>query len=133
MPLQEEMFGSNIAGETFFENLDKLLSRQDSHDVADVLEVSALCLLLGYRGRYALTGQDTRPVIDAALDKIRRIRGPLAGLSPSWAVPWVRTLAFSALGCVILGLLLFVAFKMRLLSGTSNIHTIAPITHTQGV
>jgi len=141
MPLQEEMFGSNIAGETFFENLDKLLARPDSHDVADVLEVSALCLLMGYKGRYALTGQDTRPVIDAALEKIRRVRGPLAGLSPSWSVPegavvvakrdpLVRVFAFSALGCIILGILLFIGCKMRLLSGASSIHTVAPINHT---
>lgn len=141
MPLQEEMFGHHVAGETFFENLEKLLSRSDSHDVADVLEVCALCLLMGYKGRYGLSGPDaTRPIIDATLEKIRRVRGPLVGLSPSWAVPegavviakrdpWVRILAFSALGCFVLGILLFVAFKMRLLSGTSNIHTIAPINH----
>lgn len=142
MPLQEEMFGSNVAGETFFENLEKLLARHDSHDVADVLEVSALCLLMGYKGRYGLSGPEaTRPVIDAALEKIRRIRGPLAGLSPSWGVPegavviakrdpWVRRLAFTALGCVVLGVLLFLVFKMRLLSGASAIHAIAPLTHT---
>jgi type VI secretion system protein ImpK len=142
MPLQEEMFGHHVAGETFFENLEKLLSRPDSHDVADVLEVCILCLLMGYKGRYGLSGPDaTRPLIDSTMDKIRRIRGPLVGLSPSWAVPeggvviakrdpWVRRLAYTALGCVVLGLLLFLVFKMRLLSGTSNIHVLAPLTHT---
>jgi type VI secretion system protein ImpK len=145
MPLQEEMFGHHVAGETFFENLEKLLARPDSHDVADVLEVCALCLLMGYKGRYGLSGPEaTRPVIDATMDKIRRIRGPLVGLSPSWAVPeggvvvakrdpWVSRLAYAALGCVVLGLLLFLVFKMRLVSGTSNIHAIAPLTHASGV
>jgi type VI secretion system protein ImpK len=145
MPLQEEMFGHHVAGETFFENLEKLLSRPDSHDVADVLEVCALCLLMGYKGRYGLSGPDaTRPLIDATMDKVRRIRGPLVGLSPSWAVPegavviakrdpWVRRLAYTALGCIVLGLLLFLVFKMRLVSGTSNIHEVAPVTHTSGV
>jgi type VI secretion system protein ImpK len=145
MPLQEEMFGHHVAGETFFENLEKLLSRPDSHDVADVLEVCALCLLMGYKGRYGLSGPDaTRPLIDATMDKIRRIRGPLVGLSPSWAVPegavviakrdpWVRRLAYTAFGCIVLGLLLFLVFKMRLVSGTSNIHEVAPLTHTSGV
>jgi type VI secretion system protein ImpK len=145
MPLQEEMFGHHLAGETFFENLEKLLSRPDSHDVADVLEVCALCLLMGYKGRYGLSGPDsTRPLIDATMDKIRRIRGPLVGLSPSWVVPegavviakrdpWVRRLAYTAIGCVVLGLLLFLVFKMRLVSGTSNIHAVAPLTHTSGV
>lgn len=141
MPLQEEMFGHHVAGETFFDNLEKLMSRQDSHDVADVLEVYALCLLMGYRGRYGLSGPEaTRPVIDSALEKIRRVRGPLVGLSPSWAVPeggvviakrdpWVMRLAFGAMGCLILGILLFVVFKMRMLSGASDIHALAPLKH----
>jgi type VI secretion system protein ImpK len=141
MPLQEEMFGHHVAGETFFDNLEKMLSRQDSHDVADVLEVYALCLLMGYKGRYGLSGPEaTRPIIDSALEKIRRIRGPLVGLSPSWAVPeggavvakrdpWVTRLAFGALGCVFLGILFFVAFKMRLLAGASSIHAMAPLNH----
>src|ERR1700719_2591759 len=107
MPLQEEMFGHHVAGETFFENLEKLLSR--------------------YKGRYGMSGPEaTRPIIDSTLDKIRRIRGPLVGLSPAWAVPeggvvaakrdpWVSRLFFGALGCVILGILFLVVFKMRML------------------
>lgn len=141
MPLQEEMFGHHVAGETFFENLEKLMSRADSHDVADVLEVYATCLFLGYKGRYGLSGPEaTRPLADSTLDKIRRIRGPLAGLSPSWAVPeggavapkrdpWVMPLALSALSVVTLGILLFIVFKVRLLSGASGIHAIAPLSH----
>jgi len=108
---------------------------------ADVLEVYALCLLMGYKGRYGLSGPEaTRPLIDSALDKIRRIRGPLVGLSPAWAVPeggavaakrdpWVSRLAFGALGCVILAILFLVVFKMRILSGVSDIHAIAPLNH----
>ena len=141
MPLQEEMFGHHVAGETFFENLEKLMSRQDSHDVADVLELYALCLLMGYKGRYGLSGPEaTRPIIDSSLEKIRRVRGPLVGLSPAWAVPeggvtlakrdsWVLPLAFTALGCVVLGILLIVIFKLRILSGASDIHAIAPLSH----
>lgn len=141
MPLQEEMFGHNVAGDTFFDNLEKLMSRSDSHDVADVLEVYALCLLMGYKGRYGLSGLDaTRPVIDSTMEKIRRIRGPLVGLSPNWAVPeggvviakhdpWVRRLAFTALGCVVLGIIFLFVFKLRLLSGVSDVHAMAPLNH----
>lgn len=141
MPLQEELFGHHIAGETFFENLENLMSRPDSHDVADVLEVYALCLLLGYRGRYGLSGLEaTRPLIESAMEKIRRIRGPLAGLSPSWSVPggtsvmstrdpWVRRLAFVALACVALAFLLFWAFKLRLSSDSAEMHTTAAMIH----
>ena len=138
MPLQEEMFGHHVAGETFFENLDKLMSRPDSHDVADLLEVYTICLCLGYKGRYGLSGPEaTRPLSDSALDKIRRIRGPLAGLSPSWAVPeggvvvakrdpWVMRLAIGAAACFTLAVLLLIVFKVRLLSGASGTHTLAP-------
>jgi type VI secretion system protein ImpK len=139
MPLQEEMFGHHVAGETFFDNLEKLMSRPDSYDAADVLEVYAICLLMGYKGRYGLSGPDTtRPLIDSAMEKIRRVRGPLTGLSPSWAVPeggaviakrdpWVRRLAYAALVCVALTILLFIGFKLRLHSGSSDIHAIAPL------
>src|SRR5271154_5026585 len=69
MPLQEELFGHHVAGETFFENLDKLMSRPDSHDVADVLELYVLCMLMGYKGRYGLAGPEaTRSLADAAID-----------------------------------------------------------------
>ncbi len=47
-PLQEELFNVHIAGETFFQNLQQLLGRNDSADLADVLEVHHLCMLLGF-------------------------------------------------------------------------------------
>jgi type VI secretion system protein ImpK len=134
MPLQEELFGHHIAGETFFENLDRLLGHAETQDVADLMEVHLLCLLMGYRGRYGLSGPEgPRSYIDSCMDKIRRIRGPLAGLSPSWAVPqgglaarksdvWVRRLKFAAIIGLALALLFFVAFKLQLVSGTNAVH-----------
>ena len=55
-PLQEELFGTHMAGEVFFQNLEKLITRNDSNDLADVLEVYYLCLLLGFGGRYSMGG-----------------------------------------------------------------------------
>jgi type VI secretion system protein ImpK len=141
MPLQEELFGHHIAGETFFENVDRLLAHAETQDVADLLEVHALCLLLGYRGRYGLAGPEgTRSYIDSCMDKIRRIRGALTGLSPSWAVPqsgaiarpadaWVRPLKFAALITVAVALLFFIAFKLQLVSGTNAIHAMTMQSH----
>jgi type VI secretion system protein ImpK len=114
-PLQEEMFGHNRAGEVFFENLRGLLSRQDSHEVADCLEVYCLCMLLGFRGQYALSSGSTdyfasqiaggsrgassaRPsgeiqtLIRQARDKINRIRGAVAFM-PDSASPEVKQTA----------------------------------------
>ena len=52
-PMQEELFGTHIAGETFFQNLQGLLGASDSPDLADVLEVHYLCLTLGFCGRFS--------------------------------------------------------------------------------
>ena len=49
------MFGHNRAGEVFFDHLRALLARQDSEETADCLEVFALCMLLGFKGRYAIS------------------------------------------------------------------------------
>src|SRR5579885_1628942 len=77
-PLQEELFGGHVAGEIFFQSLDRLLGGKDSNDLADLLEVYDLCLLLGYRGRYGVSGPEAlRGYKDAIAEKIRRIRGPL--------------------------------------------------------
>jgi len=142
MPLKEELFGGHNAGEIFFHCIDRLLARGDSPQVADVMEVFALCLELGYRGRYSLSGQEgVRPVLSAMGEKMQRIRGGPGPLSPHWAPPhdavrtkaydpWARRLAFGALGFLLLALLLFAVFKVSLNSGASDLQhtgsTIAP-------
>lgn len=125
-PLQEELFGGHVAGEIFFQGLDRLLAGKDSTDLADLLEVYSLCLLLGYRGRYGIGGPEAlRGYKDGVAEKIRRIRGPLRPLAAPWAevinsAPlkhvdrWSRRLAFMALGCFILAIVLFVGFKLSL-------------------
>jgi type VI secretion system protein ImpK len=75
-PLQQELFGVQIAGEIFFRNVDRLLTRSDSQELADVLEIYELCLLLGFHGRYSTSEGANLRAIAATLDeKIRRIRG----------------------------------------------------------
>ena len=137
LPLQEELFGGHTAGEMFFHCIDRLLARGDSAQVADVLEVFSLCLELGYRGRYSLTGQEgVRPVLGAIGEKMRRIRGGPGPLSPHWAPPqeavrakaydpWARRLAFGALGFLLLVLILFAGFKFSLISEAAVLHSTA--------
>src|SRR5690606_39884196 len=75
--LQEEVFGDHIAGENFFAHLQDLMARQDSEDLADVLEVFHLCLLLGFRGRYAFRADGgTDRLADGVPQKSRGVRGP---------------------------------------------------------
>jgi type VI secretion system protein ImpK len=136
-PLQEEMFGHHRAGEVFFENIDRILARSDSHGTADLLEVYSLCILLGYKGKYGLGDLDSvRPVLDAIAEKVRRVRGPLQGLSPGWAVPegnirptesdpWIRRLAVGALTGVFIAFLFFLIFKAVLSGDPSKVRALA--------
>jgi type VI secretion system protein ImpK len=137
-PLQEELFGTHMAGEVFFQYLQELLTRPDSEDLADLLEVYHLCLLLGYRGRYSAGGGGELQAISFATgEKIRRIRGPLGPLSPNWEVPaeavraakdvWTRRAMIAAIVCLVVVLGLFGFFTLSLSSGASGIQTIAGI------
>lgn len=134
-PLQEELFGTHMAGEVFFQDLQELLGRNDSQELADVLEVHYLCLLLGYGGRYSIGNRgELQSIMGATARKIQRIRGDFAGLSPAWlppaeqirtaSDPWTRRLLYTALACFVIALLLFVTYKLLLESGASSLQTI---------
>jgi type VI secretion system protein ImpK len=138
MPLQEELFGLHTAGEMFFNCIDRLMAKSDSPQTADVLEIYALCLLLGYRGRYSLSGQESvRAIASTVSEKLQHLRGGPRPLAPNWAPPkdvvrqkasdpWVTALLFGTLGALLLAVLFFVGFKFALISGASGLHTIAP-------
>ena len=135
-PLQEELFGHHVAGEVFFQNLQQLLGKNDSHDLADLLEVYHLCLLLGFAGRYSLAGRgELKGFIDGTADKIRRIRGPARPFSPYPLLttgtvqvakdPWVKTLMIASAVCAALTVILFVSYKLMLSSGVSSLADLA--------
>jgi type VI secretion system protein ImpK len=148
-PMQEEMFGHNRAGEVFFDNLRGLLARQDSQETADCLEVYCLCMLLGFKGKYALAasmtytsgqgnggawgqrpGGEIQTLIRQAREKIDRIRGQV-GFLPDVAAPqvkqsatvdpWSRGLGIAALVLFLIMLLTFGGFWFALSSGASHI------------
>jgi type VI secretion system protein ImpK len=129
-PLQEELFGSHLAGEAFFKYLRQLLERADSPELADLLEVFQLCLLLGFQGRFNGSGQggELHAFTQRTGEKVARIRGPLGELSAGWRPPaeelggvprdpWVRRLALIAGGSTLLAALLFAVFHFFTLAG----------------
>jgi len=131
-PLQEELFGIHMAGELFFRNLEQLLGRPDSVDLADLLEVHYLCLVLGYAGRYSMGGSaELQAITNTTGERIRRIRGtsndPFMEILKEQEVvrevkdPWIKRLAVVAAVCFVLMLVLFGVFKMTLTSGASNL------------
>src|SRR5579875_2506149 len=139
-PLQEEMFGHNRAGNIFFDYLRELLAQQDSHQNADCLEVYCLCLLLGFRGQYALSSGrnwggaalgEVRDLIRQSREKIDRVRGALrflpevpaapAALKPVSVDPWSRGLGIAALVMLVLVFLAWGAFWLQLGSAATRI------------
>ncbi len=136
-PLQEQLFGVHVAGEIFFRNLDRLLKQNDSPSLADVLEVYYLCLLLGFAGRYSISGGgELRSVREAVGEKLRRIRGATPEFSPGWSPgegkartthsdPWGPRLMITAIVCFCLMALLYLGFQLSLSAGASNLKTIA--------
>jgi type VI secretion system protein ImpK len=135
-PLQDELFGGHVAGETFFENLSRLLAQPDSPELADVLEVYQLCMLLGYRGRHAMGTQgELSASVAAVREKMRRIRGTSAALAPQWAPPanesvpvdrdpWIRPLSLACGVGLLLVLALLLAFHWSLGSGLNEIRVL---------
>ena len=80
-PLQHELFDEPLAGERFFEHLDRL--REQGPRRLALLQVFHLCLLLGFRGRYALDGAEALAWTTTRLgDEIARWRGGRVPLAP---------------------------------------------------
>ena len=138
-PLQEELFGIHMAGEIFFRNLEQLMGRPDSADLADLLEVHYLCLLLGFGGRYSIGGKgELQAITSATGERIRRIRGvsndPFmeilqeAEIVKSTEDPWVKKFLIGAVACFLLMLVLFATFKMTLGSSASEVRASAADT-----
>ncbi len=119
-PMQEEMFGGHFAGEYFFRNVGDLINKPESTEVADLLELHSLCLLLGYRGRYAFGNPgEVQALLMRMKQKIDRIRGmnllfrPMEPPPPpriSRRDPWVRRLAISAIVLAVVTLLAYFGY-----------------------
>jgi type VI secretion system protein ImpK len=135
-PLQDELFGGHVAGETFFENVTRLLSQSDSVELGDVLEVYQMCMLLGYRGRYGLSSQgEMSALLKAVSEKIDRTRRKPPHLFAGWELPlnekppsqsdrWVRPLLYTAAACFVLAVALLAGFTLSLNSGINELRTL---------
>jgi len=83
-PLQLEYFGEQLAGNKFF---DKMLSMlKQIEQTADAVEIYYYCMLLGFKGKYAVYEQEkllaTMQQTANALVKVGKIRP--TELSPHW-------------------------------------------------
>ena len=132
-PLQEEMFGGHFAGEYFFRNVTDLLNRPESGEVADVLELHALCLLLGYRGRFAFgDASEIHTILRRIYDKIAATRGgpelfrPTETPAAPLAVrrdPWVRRLTLTAILLAVFTVLAYFGYVFALAQSMPASHS----------
>lgn len=83
-PLQLEYFGEQLAGNKFFDKLTSMLKQIEQ--TADAVEIYYYCMLLGFKGRYAVYEQDkllaTMQQTANALVKVGKIKP--TELSPHW-------------------------------------------------
>jgi type VI secretion system protein ImpK len=137
-PMQEEYFGHHVAGEIFFQHLQKLLGMNDSQSLADLLEVFQLCLLLGFMGRYSLGNRgELQPILHQTSEKIHRIRRSSIAISPNGALPpagasapagndpWVKRFVIIAAACLGLTAILYGTYYYLLSNGISSLAALA--------
>jgi len=126
-PLQLMLFGDQLAGEHFFDQLEQL--RIKGAERLPALQVFHMCLLLGFQGRYALESADRLAYLIARLgDEIAHLRGKGKGFAPraarpdnvvhqlrSNAPPWIAAAIFFATSTLAFG-----AMRWALASGTRD-------------
>jgi len=130
-PLQEQLFGGHMAGEWFFQHIERLLARPDTPALADVLELHELCLLLGFRGRYGAGDRGALHSIAAQItERIRRIRGVPAEFVAGWKPaedampvtdPWIRRLVTALISTAVLAVVLWGVGSFALRSAVGGI------------
>lgn len=85
-PLQLTLFGDQLAGEHFFDKLEK--ARDGGASRLQALEVFHMCLLLGFQGRYMLEGPEKLAYLTSQLgEQIAHIKGRKNAFAPHWAIP----------------------------------------------
>lgn len=130
-PLQLEYFGEQLAGNKFFEKLEAMLKQIEV--TRDAVEVYYFCMLLGFKGRYAIYEQDKLLAIMQATANALVKAGKIVPveLSPHWLandqpVPpekkgmpiWAKIGAFGGLGLAILVYLVMFLFSSQFLQNT---------------
>lgn len=130
-PLQLEYFGEQLAGNKFFEKLEAMLKQMEV--TRDAVEVYYFCMLLGFKGRYAVYEQDKLLAIMQATANALVKAGKIVPveLSPHWLandqpVPpekkgmpiWAKIGAFGGLGLAIIVYLVMFLFSSQFLQNT---------------
>jgi type VI secretion system protein ImpK len=128
-PLQLEYFGEHMAGERFFDLLERV--RGKGSRKVDLLEVFCIVLLLGFQGKFKIGGRDALDkMTHELLEEVTRYRGGTPLLSPHGRIPdepveqppktIPRWAWISALSAVALVLIVFLILKWVLVSSVDE-------------
>ena len=128
-PLQLEHFGEQLAGERFFDLLDRV--RQKGRRKADLLEMFCVVLILGFQGKYKMrAGDELANLTRDVVQEIQQYRGGTPGLSPHWKVPEERVEKqpqsvplwawVTGVGAIVLVVVVYVVLKLWLDSAASD-------------
>jgi type VI secretion system protein ImpK len=128
-PLQLEYFGEQLAGNKFFDKLRAMIKQINV--TADAVEIYYVCMLLGFKGRYAVYEQDKFMSIMQKTANALVKAGKIVPteLSPNWLAndqpeppekrgmpTWARISAVGGLGLAILIYLLMFILSSKFLS-----------------
>jgi type VI secretion system protein ImpK len=125
-PLQLHFFGTYLAGEGFFEQLEALRAPEKAR--AGALEIYYLCLVMGFRGKFGISGierlQALRKVAQNELEQGQAKE--MKELSPHWRVMegpeshadrlprwFVYTCAAVLAACLLLYVALFISIRVE--------------------
>lgn len=127
-PIQLEYFGEQLAGNKFYDKLEAMLRQIDV--TQDAVEVYYVCMLLGFKGRYAVYEHDKLlATMQRTADELVKV-GKIAPveLSPHWLVQdqpvppekkgmpiWAKITAFGGLGFAIIIYLIMFIVSARIL------------------
>ena len=85
-PLQLNLFGSQLAGDQFFEHLEQLRSK--GKDRLASLEILYYCLLLGFQGKYRIGSvEHLKHLVTRVGDEIEYLKGKKNAFAPYAALP----------------------------------------------
>jgi type VI secretion system protein ImpK len=132
-PLQLEYFGEQLAGNKFFNKLEAMTKQMDV--TKDAVEIYYVCMLLGFKGRYAVYEHDKLLYVMQKTAKALVKAGKIVPteLSPNWLAndqpeppkkrgmpTWAKLSAFGGLGLAILTYLIMFVMSSVFLNTEMN-------------